>query len=148
MQMPVLSNSRWERFANLLLEGLTAVDAYEKAGYKRNDGNASTLANHPEVQARLKELKGKLTAKAVVTAESLLDEAEQVRLGAMEYKQFNAANTAIKGKAVLTGHWVERAEIGKPGEFDALTDDELERMLIEKIKVLGLNTDAESDPQH
>jgi phage terminase small subunit len=56
MQMPVLKNSRHERFVQLLPEGKTAVDAHEKAGYKRNDGNASTLARHPEVQARLKEI--------------------------------------------------------------------------------------------
>jgi hypothetical protein len=84
-----------------------------------------------------------IAARAKVTAESLLDEAEQVRLGAMEYKQFNAANTAIKGKAVLTGHWVERAEIGKPGEFDALSDDELERMVIEGFKELSLTLDVD-----
>jgi hypothetical protein len=28
---------------------------------------------------------------------------------------------------VLSGKWIERAEIGGPGEYEALTDDELER---------------------
>jgi hypothetical protein len=32
---------------------------------------------------------------------------------------------------------VERAEVGAPGEYDALSDDELERMLIERIAKLG-----------
>ena len=28
-------------------------------------------------------------------------------------------------KSILTGHRIERAEIGAPGEFDAMSDDEL-----------------------
>jgi hypothetical protein len=39
---------------------------------------------------------------------------------------------------VLSGQRIERREVGSPGEFDRLTDDELERMLIEKIQELGL----------
>jgi hypothetical protein len=54
--MPVLTNPRHEKFAQLLaqLHGeskTTVTDAHEQAGYKRNDGNASTLAQHPDVQA-------------------------------------------------------------------------------------------------
>jgi hypothetical protein len=56
----------------------------------------------------------------------------------MESGQFNAANTAIKGKAVLTGQSVERAEIGSPGEFDHLTDDQVLQALRERISALGL----------
>ena len=39
----------------------------------------------------------------------------------------------------LTSHGkrVERAEIGGPGDFDHLTDDELERVLIERLAQLG-----------
>jgi hypothetical protein len=59
----VLANHRRELFAQLLVQGFTAVDAYEKAGYKRHDGNACTLAKHPEVQARLKEIRGELAAE-------------------------------------------------------------------------------------
>src|SRR6516162_11627877 len=82
-----LPNHRRELFAQLLVQGFTAVDAYEKAGYKRHDGNACTLAKHPEVQARLEEIRGELAAdfplgtsaiaaRANVTAESLMDQAE------------------------------------------------------------------------
>jgi hypothetical protein len=39
----------------------------------------------------------------------------------------------------LTSHGkrAERAEIGGPGEFDHLTDDELERALVERLARLG-----------
>jgi hypothetical protein len=36
--MPVLDNHRRELFTQLLFQGFPAVDAYEKAGYKRELG--------------------------------------------------------------------------------------------------------------
>ena len=145
--MPVLDNHRRELFAQLLFQGFPAVDAYEKAGYKRHDGNACTLANHPEVLARLEEIRGEqgwpvgtraIAARANVTVETLIDDSEKVFQRAMEINQLSAANTAIKGKGILTGKWVERAEVGSPGEYDALTDDELERQIMERVARLGL----------
>ena len=45
---------------------------------------------------------------------------------------------------------LERAEIGSPGQFDAMSDDELERVLIERLGALGLSVEAlpERDTQH
>jgi hypothetical protein len=96
------------------------------------------VSRHPEVLERLKEIKGKQAAKAAVTAESLIQEAEEARLAAMASGQNNAACSAIKVKSVLSGKWVERAEIGPPGEFETMTDDELERALMERMQKLGL----------
>jgi phage terminase small subunit len=135
--MTVLANNRRELFAQLLAQGFTEVDAHERAGYRRNDGNASTLAQHPEVQARLKEIKGAVAARTVVTTEALINEAEEVRKAAYDSGQFGAANTAIKGKAILSGKWIERQEVGGPGEYEALNDDELERQLVERMARLG-----------
>jgi hypothetical protein len=148
--MPALANNRRELFAQLLFQGYSAVKAYEKAGYKRHDGNACTLAKHPEVQARLEEIRGggeeirggapvgtrAIAARAKVTPESLIDEHEEVRVGAMESKQFNAANAAIREKAILSGNRIERSEIGAPGQFDNLTDDELWRLVLERFEEL------------
>ena len=146
--MPVLANNRRELFANLLAQGFTAVDAYAKAGYKRHDGNASTLARHPEVEARLEEIRGDLAAdfplgtsaiaaKANVTAESLIEEAEAVRVLAMDRGQCGAANGAIKEKGVLSGVRVARSEIGGPGEFDHMSDEELRQSIIDEARELG-----------
>jgi hypothetical protein len=145
--MTVLANHRRELFTQLLFQGFPAVDAYEKAGYKRHDGNACTLANHPEVLARLEEIRGEqswpvgtraIAARANVTVETLIDDSEKVFQRAMEIGQLSAANTAIKGKGILTGKWVERAEVGSPGEYDALSDEELERQIMERVARLGL----------
>ena len=80
---------------------------------------------------------GQLAEKAVVTAESLIEEAEAVRVGAMDSRQFAAANTAIKGKGVLSGVWIERSEVGLPGEFDHMSDEELRQSIINEARELG-----------
>jgi len=149
--MPALNNHRRELFAQLLFQGYSAVKAYEKAGYKRHDGNACTLANHPEVQARLEEIRGggeeirggapvgtrAIAARAKVTPESLIDEAEEIRAAAYKSGQYSPAVAALREKAVLSGHRIERSEVGGPGEFEAMQDDELERVLIERLGALG-----------
>jgi hypothetical protein len=53
--------------------------------------------------------------------------------------------TQNKEISILTGHRVERAEIGSPGEFDAMQDDELERVLIERLGALGLSLSIAED---
>jgi hypothetical protein len=148
--MPVLDNHRRELFTQLLFQGFPAVDAYEKAGYKRHDGNACTLANHPEVLARLEEIREggwpvgtrAIAARANVTVETLIDDSEKVFQRAMEIDQLSAANTAIKVKSVLSGKWIERAEIGAPGEYETMTDDELERQIMERVAKLGFTSVA------
>jgi len=54
-----------------------------------------------------------------------MDELEQARAQAMDNGHESAAVNATKEKSILTGHRIERAEIGAPGEFDAMSDDEL-----------------------
>ena len=68
-----------------------------------------------------------------------------MRARAMESGQLSAAVAAIKEKGVLSGQRIERREIGAPGEFDALSDDELERAVRERFNALGLTPDAGSD---
>lgn len=60
--MPILKNSKHERVTQLLVHGrdgpMTVTDAHEKAGYRRNDGNASALSQRPDIQERVMEIKG------------------------------------------------------------------------------------------
>jgi hypothetical protein len=43
---------------------------------------------------------------------------------------------------------IERREVGAPGEFEALSDDELERALSERLSALGLALDAGGETRH
>jgi phage terminase small subunit len=155
--MPVLSNPRHERFAQYLAQGKTATEAYELAGYRPSRFNASHLADNPKVIERLQQITTKNAVKSAVTADTLMAEFEQARVLAMESKQCSAAVNATKEKSVLSGHRIERREVGAPGEFDALSDDELERAIVERLGRLGFavskvegerTPDAESDTRH
>jgi hypothetical protein len=134
--MQMLSNPRHERFAQYLAQGKSAVEAYEVAGYRRDDGNAVRLTKKPAIAGRVQELTGLAAEKAKITVERLIAEAEQVRARAMESGQLSAA-AAIKEKGVLSGKRVERAEVGSPNEFESMTDDELKHVLVERFARLA-----------
>jgi hypothetical protein len=130
--MPVLANPRHEKFVTFLADGKTATEAYELCGYMPSRFNASKLANNPAVKERVIQITTS-RSRIAVTADSLLDEAEQARAQAMKNGREGAAVNAIKVKSVLSGKWIERAEIGGPGEFDNLSDNELKHLLIERL---------------
>jgi hypothetical protein len=116
--MPVLLNSRHERFARALYKGLPADGAYVEAGYAANRGNAVRLKTNENVQKRLAELQGRAAENAVVTVDTLVRELESARVVAMTKGNLSAAVAATLGKAKLLGLIIERKEKGAPGDFD------------------------------
>jgi hypothetical protein len=48
-----------------------------------------------------------------------------------------SAAVAATGKAKITGQIIDRAEVGKPGEFDSMTEKELVEFIVSNIKELG-----------
>lgn len=54
--MPILQDPKREKFAQLLARGIPTIDAYVRAGYKRNTGNATALKKKPDMVARVEEL--------------------------------------------------------------------------------------------
>ena len=58
--MPVLSDSRRERFAQGLAQGLTQLEAYSSAGYKSHAGNASALAANQIIIERVAEIQHRI----------------------------------------------------------------------------------------
>ncbi len=78
--MPVLKNARHESFAQNLAKGMSATAAYEKAGYKPNDGSAGRLHRNAQVKRRVAELQGS-TAKQIT---DVRDAARQHTLAAVE----------------------------------------------------------------
>ena len=129
--MAILSNPRHERFAQELAKGKTADEAYQLAGYKPGRPHASRLATKGNVRKRLAELQGNAAMRTEVTLESLIDNSEEVRQLAIEAKQYNAAMTAIREMGVLSGKRIERSEHGQPGEFERMSDEELEAFVSE-----------------
>jgi phage terminase small subunit len=139
--MSVLKNPRYERFAQLLATGKSATEAHELAGFKRDRGNASRLAAHPEIQTRVQQITAIGADRAAVTVESLIKEAEEARVAAMENRQISAAVAAIKEKGILSGKRVERSERGTLGEYDWLENlsaDELRAYIAGDIDIESL----------
>ncbi len=51
--MGILPNARHERFAQNVVKGMSATEAYEKAGYKPNDGSEHHSPGRKLLQPRL-----------------------------------------------------------------------------------------------
>lgn len=54
--MPALGNPKWEIFAQEVANGVPVADAYVKAGFKPNDGNARTLRAKQAVNTRIQAI--------------------------------------------------------------------------------------------
>jgi len=72
--MPILKNSRHEKFAQAYASGMSATSAYVHAGYeKKTAGQAShTLLKNVEVRERVEELKQRSVDKADITRAEIL----------------------------------------------------------------------------
>jgi hypothetical protein len=120
---PKAHNPRHERFAQLLAQGKSAVEAYRLAGYRAGDKSAETagprLFRNVHIQARVADLQQKAASKTEITLEGLLEEAELQRSAAMAAEQYAAANGALKLKAELSGHYVQRKEDVTPRRSEA-----------------------------
>lgn len=141
--MPVLPNSRHEKFAQLLADGKTASEAYEEAGYKPNRGNAASLAKTEAIAARVKQINTSVAAAVAhrmeITAESLIDEVDEIKALAIDAGHYAVALNAVREKGILSGKRIERSEQGLPGEFAAVADDVLMDDLRSEAAQLGIS---------
>jgi phage terminase small subunit len=133
----ILKNPKHERFAQELAKGATADEAYQLAGYTEHRGNASRLSSNESIRARLAELLSKGAEAAEVTIESLIREAEAVRVLSMNDHQSSAAISAVVAKAKLAGLWIEKSErTNRYVDPDTIPDAEV----IERLRALGGGT--------
>ena len=132
-------------FAQGLVEGKSANQAYVSAGYKYNEGNAIRLKGNEKVSARVEELQASHVQRHNVTVDSLTNELEDARLSAMDGSRESAAISATMGKAKIHGIGAEKHEHSGPDggaiEFD-VSDLELARRI---GYMLSKGTDA-ADP--
>ncbi len=72
--MALLKNARHEKFAQNLAKGMSATQAYEKAGYKPSEAHASRLAGYGKVRTRVAELMAPAIEATEATVERVLEE--------------------------------------------------------------------------
>lgn len=159
--MPVLSNPRHERFAQELAKGKSAGQAYAEAGYKPCDQNASRLIRNDKVQARKAELQDRAAVQVSVTREWVLErlienanramQAVEVVVNGVptgEYRyEGNVANRALELVGKELSMFIDRKEVGKPGEFDRMTEDELRTHLAREAEALRARIAAPQGPR-
>lgn len=92
--MPTLHNVRYERFAQAIVDGLNARDAYKEAGFAPNDGNCIRLKQRPEVQARIAELIEMAADRVVVDKARVI--AELAKIGFADFRKLHTATGALK----------------------------------------------------
>src|SRR6516164_9288727 len=124
--MPILENARYERFAQALAEGKTAVDAPEAAGYRRNRGHALTLRRNPRNLQRVDEIletKGQIQGRGALAAieRAMLTKTAVIEmpLADREARVKGQSSAAVRASELLgkeLGMFVDRAEIRSPLE--------------------------------
>lgn len=92
--MPVLDNSRHERFAQELANGKTVDESYVLAGFKANRGNATRLKANESVMKRVAELKASAAERAEITREMVLRELGHI--GFSDIRQLFGEGGALK----------------------------------------------------
>jgi len=164
--MPVLENTRHEKFAHEIAKGTSSREAYKLAGYEpKNDATAdacaSRLLSNAGITRRVAEIKEGISVVAIektaiskawviaklvenveraMQAEAVLDP-QGNPTGEYKYNG-NVANRALELIGKEQGMFVDRKEVGAPGDFDRLSDDELAQSIVEQTKEL-----AELDPE-
>jgi hypothetical protein len=146
--MPALKNQRWERFCHGLLEGTPAVQAYQDAGYKRNEGNAIRLKGNEKVIARLAELKHEAAEAATIDRAWVLREMRHLydKTSAPDGPTWSPATA--KGLLELFGKelgmFVDRKIIGIK-RLDEMGDDELRQIAGQVIEELDAQVTVDGE---
>lgn len=152
--MPVLINARHEMFAHEIAKGASSRDAYKAAGFTTEspgaiDACASRLLKSAKVRARIEEIQASISARVVektaVTKAwiiaKLVENVERAMASEPvrdakgeptgEYKYNGAvANRALELLGKEEGMFVDRKEIGAPGDFSNLDDAELREFIV------------------
>ena len=138
--MPVLSNPKHERFAQELAKGKSQSEAYELAGYKPDSGAASRLSGNVSVSARVAEILSRAADRAELTVARVVENLERIATKAEalgEAAGLNVAKSAWVDAAKVKGLVVDRKEVGRPGDFDRMSEDELEAFIASREGSIG-----------
>jgi hypothetical protein len=136
--MSILDKPRHEKLAQELALGANQTDAYERAGYARDDGHASRLAGDGRIRARVRELQADAAKHVALSRadmiEMLISDHEEARAN----KQISAAIRAAEllGRE-LHGMFTERREVTTRDDIRQLTDAELHEQLAQQVEAMG-----------
>lgn len=163
-----LKRPQQEALAQGIFAGKTQIQAYMDAGFKGKSTAAATKATqHADVQVRIAELvrerhdaqrqvNDRMLEQESITKHYLVSRLKfladsSIRGTKVTYdKQGNAtyqrtaqdgtvAHSCLRTLAQMGGHLVDRVEVGQPGDFARLSNEELEKELILVGESIGLD---------
>jgi phage terminase small subunit len=107
------------------------------------------LKKNPRVALGLeryrKQVSERVLKEAVLDTNAILDELKEARDLALKLEQPNVMVSASMGRAKVAGLIIERSEQGKPGDFSAMSKDELREHIRREAEELGLSHRAVQD---
>ena len=121
--MAVLSNARHEAFAHHLAKGLSASEAYIKAGYADSRSAASRLSTNVNIMSRVAELQSRAAEKTVLTVASLTERLLAIAAkgeGANDAPLLSVARASLMDAAKLNGLIVDKAITAQTSVEDML----------------------------
>jgi hypothetical protein len=132
----VLRNPRHERYAQGLAAGQSKQEAYKLAGYEGR--SSAQLDRQPHIHNRVRELLDSRSRRAELSRKDILDRIYQDWELARKLGQVASALKAgeLMGRE-LHKMFVERKEIGGPGDFDNKSEAELRQIINDGLKDLG-----------
>jgi hypothetical protein len=166
--MPAFTNPRWEAACHERARGGDVAASYAAAGFKDNPAAATMFFKRPHIVERIQEIvqeryEDERKAREIATQEAGIDKSwvlkrlkyltdislqkvEVVRRGKPTgvYGAMDGP-TAVKCLTLATqigGLVVQRHEIGAPGDFQRMSDEELNESLVAQAQALGLPEDA------
>lgn len=108
--MPILQNTRHEKFAQLVASGKSADEAYQEAGYKRARQNAHRMMTNDDITSRIAELQNKAAEKHEITRDKITEMLLKDWKAAHECKQIGAARAASESLGRLHGFYIEKRD--------------------------------------
>jgi hypothetical protein len=162
--MPALTNAKYEKACQERAKGTGVAASYEAGGFSGNPATATKFFKRHDIASRVTEIiadkyEDQRKAREIATKEAGIDEAwivkrlkylADISLQGRPIKdaQGNVTGmtkpdgpTAIKCltlAAQMRGLLIQKHEIGAPGDFARMSDEELDSALLEQARGLGL----------
>jgi hypothetical protein len=162
--MPQLTNTQWEAACQARANGGDVAASYKAGGYTGNPGAATKFFHRDVIRARVMEIqdeafKSQRRATEIATKKAGLEESwiiERVKYaieialrgepildangnptGKFGKRNVKAAIDGLRLASDFKGMRIQRHEVGGPGDFARMTDDELDASLVETARALG-----------
>jgi hypothetical protein len=137
----ILRNPRHELYAQGIAAGLSRKEASLKAGFK------GLVRITPAITQRVTELLRNSAKRSEFSRKEVLDRIVQDWDLGRKLGQVSSALKAAElyGKEVHK-MFVDRREVGGPGDFDGKSEEELRQIIQDEIKDLGWDADATIPP--